>query len=305
MESVTEDLVLTLSVYLSPQAREVLFQTSKSYSTALTKARDNQFYWLKKLEALLNITVPEHIQQETHNWKLAYVQARKNPLLLFTNNDSALYAVGLLAGFDPSSDGNFALLTACVRGNTLAVIRLLQDPGVDPAAMYSNSIKLAAERGHVDVLDILLRDDRADPTDGSDDTPLILAIKEGQETAAIRLLQDTRVSSDIIAVTNALEYAIHKKQKKLTKYILDEMNILPVLDVNRLLLLVSSTGDVEAVRLLLSYAGIDATYRNNLPIREAYKYKHPSVVAELLNRQEVRTTLDKASLRQYVDYVRY
>jgi len=301
--NISEDLLLTLSIYLPPQAREILSQTNKSYSEVLTKARDNQFYWLRKLEVLLDITIPESMYDAPHNWKLAHVQARKNPLLLFTNSDEAFYKVGLLARLDPSSNNNFALLTACVRGNATAVARLLQDPKVNPAAMRSNSIKLAAERGHLDVLDVLLLDGRADPTDPGDDGAIMLAIKNKQGNAAIRLLQDPRVSSNAAVITLALNYAIGKGLVNVTNYILSN-NIPHILNMDRLFGLVAAKGDDNAVHTLLSLPGTNPTYRNNSAIRDAYKYKHLKVVAELLNVREVRNTLSKDELRMYVDYVR-
>ena len=60
---------------------------------------------------------------------------------------------------------NRDLIKAAQNGHLDIVERLLKDPRVDPADYDNDAIRWAAENGHIDVVERLLKDPRVNPAD--------------------------------------------------------------------------------------------------------------------------------------------
>ena len=72
------------------------------------------------------------------------------------------------------------------------VARLLQDPRVDPSVDDNIAIRIASEKGHMDVVKRLLQDPRVDPS-ASRNQAIRFASMSGRAGIVGRLLQDPRV----------------------------------------------------------------------------------------------------------------
>ncbi|TPX58239.1 hypothetical protein PhCBS80983_g03280 [Powellomyces hirtus] len=95
---------------------------------------------------------------------------------------------------DPSSDSNEALRKASANGHAAVVSQLLRHPKVDPSpyAFYES-----IERGHVAVMDVLLRDGRYDAAWRVSGRCLALWMADDHQQLGVvdRLMQDPRVDS--------------------------------------------------------------------------------------------------------------
>jgi hypothetical protein len=100
---------------------------------------------------------------------------------------------------------NRAIKVACRQGHVKIVEALLQDGRADPSDYENNSIRGACTHGHIDIVKLLLQDERVDPTDAANDA-IKWASFYGHVKVVEALLQDGRV--DPTATYNwAIEYA--------------------------------------------------------------------------------------------------
>ena len=97
----------------------------------------------------------------------------------------------LKRGYNPNANFNQAIRLASVIGNLPIVNLLLQDQRVDPTAGLMNAII----EGHLPVVNRLLQDPRVDPSTISTFT-IKMIIGTKQPLIAIRLLQDPRVKNN-------------------------------------------------------------------------------------------------------------
>ena len=98
----------------------------------------------------------------------------------------------LNSGEDSAVGCNYALRIACEFGQTEVVKILLRDGRVDPTDWNSWVIRIACDYNHVDIVNLLLQDGRADPT-GADNYCIIKASTYGRIKMVQLLLQDGRV----------------------------------------------------------------------------------------------------------------
>jgi len=90
-------------------------------------------------------------------------------------------------GVDPTADDNYAIRVASERGHVEVLKILLSDKRVDPTAGDNRAILWASENGHVEVVKILLSDKRVDPTAG--DNRAILWASENGHVEVVKLLK--------------------------------------------------------------------------------------------------------------------
>jgi len=79
------------------------------------------------------------------------------------NNDIDSIKSLLKDGWDPSVDDNFAIKSACDKGHLEIVKLLLQDERVDPSAGGNSALRWASNYGYIKIVKLLLQDERVDP----------------------------------------------------------------------------------------------------------------------------------------------
>jgi hypothetical protein len=95
---------------------------------------------------------------------------------------------------DPAANDNYVIRLAAQQGHLTVVDRLLQDERaaqdvrVDPAANDDCVIRLAAQQGHLTVVDRLLQDERVDPA-ANDNYAIRVASEKGHSAAVDRLMR--------------------------------------------------------------------------------------------------------------------
>ena len=93
---------------------------------------------------------------------------------------------------DPSFDKNSAIRSASEKGHSEVVKLLLADPRVDPSDKHNDAIRSASEKGHSEVVKLLLADPRVDPS--ADKNSAIRSASQNNEYEIVKLLlADPRV----------------------------------------------------------------------------------------------------------------
>jgi len=99
----------------------------------------------------------------------------------------------LLTKVDPSGDNNYAIRLAIENGHVEIVRLLMADDRVDPSDHYNNAFRVACKRGYVEIVSLLLSDPRVTPT-SSYNAAIRFASKMGHVEIAKLLMADKRVN---------------------------------------------------------------------------------------------------------------
>jgi ankyrin repeat protein len=101
---------------------------------------------------------------------------------------------------------NRVIQDACHHGNKELVELLLQDERVDPSDNFNLAIQISSMKGHKEIVELLLQDARVDPSD-SFNSAIALAMMNGHEDVVELLKQDPRVEPSNIDPTLATQIA--------------------------------------------------------------------------------------------------
>ena len=130
-------------------------------------------------------------------------------------------------GMDPAADNNSAIGDAAWSGLLEIVQQLLQDPRVDPSVDLNSAIRYASSLGHVDVVRALLQDPRVDPSDNGN-YAIQWASLNGHYDVVYALLQDDRVNPS--ADDNwSLRLATQNDHAKVVQALLQDPRIISLL----------------------------------------------------------------------------
>jgi len=99
----------------------------------------------------------------------------------------------LLSKVDPSDNYNEAIQDASENGHVEVVRLLLTDDRVDPSDQHNHPIRWASSKGHIEVVRLLLADSRVNPTD-LDNCAIRWASERGDVQMVKLLMDDLRVN---------------------------------------------------------------------------------------------------------------
>jgi hypothetical protein len=129
----------------------------------------------------------------------------------------------LLLVVDPSVNNNEAFIKSCIFRQLRIAKRLLLESSpsgarVDPTANYNKAFREATNRGHHDIVDILLREPRIDPLFGISPRDgrtggIEMAIVNGHTKTVSRLLQDSRIHESAGFKNNLAYYFVRAECK--------------------------------------------------------------------------------------------
>jgi hypothetical protein len=126
---------------------------------------------------------------------------------------------------------NAPLIEACKKGHLEIVDFLLEHPAVDPADQNNQAIQSAVEANHIGIVKRLLRDQRVSPHDA-----MLLACKKGHEEMVNLLMADDRFNPSHVSINkkNALQIAHEFKHTGIIALLLRDsrvINITPTLTI--------------------------------------------------------------------------
>lgn len=146
----------------------------------------------------------------------------------------------------------------------------------DPAVNNNKAIRDASYYGHVDIVRLLLNDQRTDPLAG-DNCAIEWAILNDHIDIVRLLLNDQRV--DPSANNNYVIYVSSKNgHSEIVRLLLNDNRTDPSANDNEAIICASENGHSEVVRLLLNDKRIDPSANNNEAIRCAHLNGHTEVV---------------------------
>jgi len=149
-------------------------------------------------------------------------------------------------------------------GNVLHANRIIARDDFDPSALNC-AIRLASEHGHVDVVRLLLKDPRVDPS-ALDNYAIRLAGANGHVDVVRLLLKDPRV--DPSAKHNyAIYWASERGYVDVVQLLLKDLRVDPSADHNFAIRWASSSGHIEVVKLLSEDPRVDPFVGENFVVR--------------------------------------
>ena len=113
------------------------------------------------------------------------------------------------------------LIIYAVMNNQIEIVkRLLEDSRVDPSCNDNRSLNLAAQKGHIDIVNLLLDDERLRP----DNKALEIASYEHRVDVVNRLLKDPRFDPTLNNYA-AIEKAAEKENTKVVSILLNDERV--------------------------------------------------------------------------------
>ena len=149
------------------------------------------------------------------------------------------------------------------------------------------ALQRAAENGHVDVVNYLLRlrDACSDPS-ANDNLAILLASENGHLAVVQRLLQDRRVDPSA-GDNEAIQGAAHFGHLAVVERLLRDKRVDPSADDNYAIRAAAENGHVAVVERLLRDKRVDPTADQYYAVRLAAQYDHLAVVDRLLEDDRV------------------
>uniref|UniRef100_A0A6C0JR58 Ankyrin repeat protein n=1 Tax=viral metagenome TaxID=1070528 RepID=A0A6C0JR58_9ZZZZ len=180
-------------------------------------------------------------------------------------------------------------LNACKTGDIATVTRVFEF--VDPSVNENLAIGWASQNGHLDIVKLLLADQRVNPTEDNN-----LAIRGAASSGHVEvvkvLLTDPRV--DPSAINNyAIRYASENGHAEIVRLLLADSRVDPSAYNNEAIRVASQHGQTEIVNLLLTDPRVDPSDSDNEAIRGASENGHTDVVKVLLADPRVDPATEK------------
>jgi len=163
-------------------------------------------------------------------------------------------------------------------GNLVKAILLQKDKRVNPEC--TEAITKASMNGHVEVVRLLLKDNRVDPS-ANDNGAIIWASTRGHYKVVEMLINDKRV--DPSARDNEAFKCASRHVKVMELFLRDKHMNLSAQDIMYVFKVASKGGHVEVVKLLLKDERVDPSAQDNYAIRWASMEGYTEVV-ELLKQ---------------------
>jgi len=184
---------------------------------------------------------------------------------------------------------NQAIRLAIQKDHVDIVEMLLACEGVDPAIDDNITIRTACHQGYLNIVKALLG--RVDLT-CQDNAPFRLACKEGHFEVA-KLLFDTAVINPAAQYNYAIRFASQHGRLDVVKLLLACDRVNPADGDNYALIQACKNGHLDVVQLLVSHPNVDPTASNNKAMCFACRFGHAKVVELLLTcNRGVKPTKD-------------
>lgn len=179
-----------------------------------------------------------------------------------------------------SKDYSFILSASAEKGHSEVVKLLLKDGRLNPGWKSNMAIWKAANNGDTAIVELLLADPRVDPSD-HDNMAIIAALICGHIDIVKLLLTDKRV---VVSEYN-FEDVVRKSNVEIVRILLEDGRVNPSFDNNLPIRIATKNGNDRIVRLLLADDRVDPTINNNELLDIALNEGRYDIV-ELLKRDK-------------------
>ena len=199
----------------------------------------------------------------------------------------------MLDSGDLRGDGNLneALVRAAENGHVDVVDCLLRHATMfDPSADENCAIRLAAANGHLAVVERLLQDERVDPSD-EDNYAVRLAARNDHLAVVERLLHDVSVDPSA-RDSEAIQLAAARGHLAVVERLMQDTRVDPSDLDNFAVGLAAQNGHLAVLERLLQDERVDPSASNNFAIQWAAQFGHLAVVKRLLQDERVDPSAD-------------
>jgi ankyrin repeat protein len=217
---------------------------------------------------------------------------------IMNNNPNVIISITLYCPErNPSRTGfvglNYTLSWASANGHLEVLRLLLADQRVNPAAGENEAIR--SLNGHLEIARLLLLDQRVNPA-AVDNEAVRNASAKGHLEVVCQLVSDQRVNP--AAKDNAaIKSASRNGHLEVVRLLLSDQRVNPAADDNQAIRLTSEYGRLEVVRLLLTDQRVDPSANRNYAIKWAARNNHTQVVQLLLSHLLIKTGIYSYSLQ--------
>jgi len=176
---------------------------------------------------------------------------------------------------------------ACIDNDPNKIIELISN-GVDPCAFDNMLIGWASKHGHANLVKILLKDLRVDPSAMKNFSIIHASHASGSHNINIvkKLLKDPRVDPGA-RDNQAIISACYAGKKEVVELLLKDHRVDPSVRNNKAIIFASRWGRESVVRLLLNDERVDPAAQKNLAVRNAAQNCRVDVVKLLLSDPRV------------------
>jgi hypothetical protein len=186
---------------------------------------------------------------------------------------------------DPSAQNNETIITA-VKFNHLNIVKLLlKNERVDPSSQNNTAIIIALIAGYLDVAEVLLEDKRVDPSAKNNKSFIGASSNNKPETIKF-LLKDKRI--DPAAQNNkAFIEASRNGHILIVELLLKDNRIDPATQNNKAFIEAVINNQVETVKLLLKDKRVNPAAQDNIAIIHAFIHGNLDMAKLLLTDERV------------------
>lgn len=171
-----------------------------------------------------------------------------------------------------------------VKKTSIEVIKALI-PNIDPTLKDNMLIQWAAEEGHLELVEELLKNRKVNPA-VENNYPIRVASQRGYSEIVKLLITDNRVNPGDVN-NYALCWAVRNNHVDIAKLLLQDKRTDPSDRENLAINWAAYNGSVEIVRLLLQDERVDPSIHNNNPLRDAIRNNRLEVIKLLLDCPKV------------------
>ncbi|KAJ3177625.1 hypothetical protein HDU87_004378 [Geranomyces variabilis] len=208
-----------------------------------------------------------------------------------TDNQNLLRALHKLV-----DNNGETIRSASSHGHTAVVELLLRDKRADPSILGNKAVRSASEYGHAAVVDLLLHDERVDPS-ALDNKAIQLASEKGHAAVVDLLLHDKRVDPSA-GNNHGIQMASRNGHTATVELLLRDKRADPAAHNSEAIRSASSHGHTAIVELLLRDKRADPSALDNTAIQCASTNGHAAVVDLLLQDERVDpSTADNKAIR--------
>jgi hypothetical protein len=155
---------------------------------------------MDKLDILITLDFDKYMENNLLlGVKLLLSLVNVNVYLMYVNEKISPNLVNIFLDDPDCIPTDHTFRWAAMYGHENILMRLLQDPRIDPADSENEAIQIAASEGQLAIVKRLLQDPRVDPSD-LENKALIQAAQNGHEEVVNLLLKDPRVKASFLNV---------------------------------------------------------------------------------------------------------
>jgi ankyrin repeat protein len=277
------DVFSLIVSYLPDESIVALMKITPILSNKLSIVKKDNIFWKQHTEVLLG----RYLQNRLINWATVYNEIKKtikynHPFVHIKTTHG--FNILIEAGYDPSADNNFSIISASKAGYTNIVQLLMTDPRVDPSADNNAASIFALQRRHFEVIILLLKDPRVDPIVGN--LAILWASTDGYTNIIEILITDERLDPSYNN-NAALLGAMKNKHTDIVNLLIKDKRVNPSIPFNKAIIYTSEFGQTASVEFLLKDPRVNPATSNNTPIKIASEKGHTEIVKLLLQDPRV------------------